>query len=183
MNNRLAGLLAAIGAFFGAAIFTDQLIYHGPATALVGAVAAWFAWQHFSKKEQADLTKILNPPPETWAVPLPVAWGTIKDVLDGSKISTGVSGTNSWRIDKEDDSRGIISAQLNFSEHVGGPTTGQVMPRTVSVLAQLTPEGSNTKVQFTYNVFSPMNANAVKQIVSDTHSAFNKTAQINKGSV
>lgn len=183
MNYRLAGIGAAIGAFFVAGIFTDQLIFHGPGTALVGGVAAWFTWKYFIKKEQEDLTKLLNPPAETWAMPLPVAWGTIRDVLDGAKVSTGVSGTSGWRIDKEDDSRGIISAQLNFSEHVGGPTTGQVLPRTVSVSAQLTPEGSSTKIQFTYNVFSPMNYETVKKIVSDTHSAFGNTAQINKGSV
>lgn len=178
---KLMGMGLAAVAFIATAILFDQLIARGfLETCVPGAIAAYFTYNYFAKKDAEELMKILNPPVEVWPVPFPVAWGCIKDVLDTATIATGVGGASTWRIQREDDSRGLITAQLNFSEHVGGPTTGQVHPRTVGANATLTAEGGSTRVLIQYQVFSPMGEGTVKKIVQDTHAAFQRTMIENK---
>ena len=178
---RLIGIGAAIVAFLATAILVDQLIARGfLETCVPGGIAAYFTYQYFAKKDNEELQKLLNPPAEVWAMSLPVAWGTIRDVLDSCKVQTGVSGQSGWRVTKEDDSRGIIGAEINFSQYLGG-AQGQVVPRNVGVTAILTPEGSSTKVHLTYSCFSPMGAGTVKEIVAQTHAAFQTAKNANSG--
>lgn len=182
---QMMGIGAAIVAFLATAIFVDQLIARGfLETCIPGGIAAFFAYQYFAKKDQEEMQKLLNPPPEVWNMPLPVAWGTIKDVLDASRIQSGVSGQAGWRITKEDDSRGIICAEVSFSQYLGG-AEGKVVPRSIGVTAILKPEGAATKVELSYNCFSPMGAGAVKQMITQAHAAFMqaKDANSNKGGV
>lgn len=176
---RLIGIGAAIVAFLATAIFVDQLIARGfLETCVPGGIAAYFTYKYFAKKDNEELQRLLNPPAEVWPMPLPVAWGTIRDVLDSCKIQSGVSGQSNWRVAKEDDSRGIIAAEINFSQYLGG-AQGQVVPRNIGVTALLTPEGSSTKVQLNYTCFSPMGAGFVKQVLADTHAAFTTAMNAN----
>ncbi|HIN67468.1 MAG TPA: hypothetical protein EYM95_22735 [Candidatus Obscuribacterales bacterium] len=182
MNWRLAGLGGGFLAFFAVNIFISAFIVQGFVETFVpGAIAAWFTWKWCTDKEKAELMKLLNPPEETWQVPLPVAWGTIRDVLDTSKVHTGTGGTSGWRVQKEDDSRGIIQAQLSFSEQVGGITNAQVLPRTVEIQAFLKADGGTTKVETHYQVFSPMNFEKVRMIVTETQKELSAAAERNKG--
>ena len=179
---RALGLLAAIAAFFVALGLIGNFITSGFFPCMIGAsAAAWGTWKWFLKKEQEQLNNLLNPPAQVWNMPLPIAWGTIHDVLNAAKMQTGMGGVSSWRIEQADDSRGLIAAVLNYSEHVGGPTSGQVMPRTVHVSLALVPEGANTKVQANYQVFSAMNYDSVRKVVTDTQAAFNSRAIASKG--
>lgn len=182
MNWRLLGLGGAVLAFFAVNIFVSAFIVQGfLETTVPGAIAAFFAWKWCTKNEEKQLLTLLNPPEETWDVPLPVAWGTIRDVLDTSKVHTGTGGTHGWRVEKEDDSRGIIQAQLSFNEQVGGMTNVQVLPRTVQIQAFLKADGGSTKVETHYAVFSPMNYERVKTIVTETQKELSAAAARNKG--
>lgn len=182
MNWRLIGFGGAFVAFFAVNIFISAFIVQEFLfTTVPGGIAAWYIWKFCMGKETAELETLLNPPEETWPVSLPVAWGTIRDVLDTSKVHTGAGGTSGWRVQREDDSRGLILAQLTFNEQVGG-LNGQVHPRTVEVQALLRPEGSSTVVKTNYRVFSPMNFDRVRTIVSDTQNELTEAAQRNKES-
>lgn len=179
---RLMGMGLAVVAFLATAIFVDQLIARGfLETCIPGGIAAYFTYKYFAKKDDEELQKVMHPPAEVWPMSLPVAWGTIRDVLDSCKVQTGTSGQSGWRVTKEDDSRGIISAEINFSQMLGAGANSQVVPRTIGVTAILTPEGSSTKVELTYNCFSPMGAGTVKQMIADTHAAFQKAKNANAG--
>lgn len=168
MNWRLIGLVGgfiafvAVNVFFGAFVGSSFLISFVP-----GCIAAWFIWKKCTEKEVTEINQSLNPPTETWPVPIPVAWGTVKDVLESSKIHTRHAGTSIWKVLKEDDSRGIIQAQMSFTEQVGGMTNAQTLPRTVEVSIFLKPDGANTIVETHYQIFSPMNSQRVKEIVDD----------------
>ncbi len=172
---------AAVVAGLAVAIFISQCIASGfIETVGPGVIAGYLVWKHFAKKADAQLLELLNPPAEVWPVPLPIAWGCIRDVLDSASIATGTGGSSNWRVQKEDDSRGLIIAQLNFSELLGGATNATVHPRTVKVEATLTPEGSSTKVLLQYQVFSPMGEGTVSKIVAETHQAFKNVMEANK---
>lgn len=174
---KLLGMVLAAIAFIATAIFMDQLIARGfLETCIPGAIAAGLTYSYFAKKDAEELAKVLNPPADIWPVPFPVAWGCIRDVLDTATISTGVGGSSTWRIQREDDSRGLITAQINFNENLGG----QVYPRSIGANATLTAEGSSTKVAIQYQVFSPMGETTVKKIVEETHAAFQRTMIENK---
>lgn len=182
MNWRLIGLGGAVLGFLAVNIFISAFIVQGfLETTIPGGIAAWFIWKYCSDKEIGELEKLLNPPEEIWPVSLPIAWGSIRDVLDTSKVHTGTGGTTGWRVQKEDDSRGLILAQLTFNEQVGG-LNGQVVPRTVEIQAQLSPDGGKTKVETNYRVFSPMNFDRVRTIVTETQKELTAAAQRNKES-
>lgn len=183
MNWRLVGIGGGFLAFCVVNIFVSAFI--GPGfllTFVPGLVAAWWVWKVCTDKEKAELDTLMNPPEETWPVPLPVAWGTVKDVLDSAKVHTRHAGTSGWHVQKEDDSRGLIKAQLNFTEQVGGLTNAQMLPRTVEISVILKPDGSSTKVETHYQVFSPMNFNRVREIVSDTQKDLRQAASAGKES-
>jgi hypothetical protein len=174
---------AAAVAFIVVAVAWDQLMEHSPMSFVAGAVAAFFAYQHFKKKDDQELEKLQQPPAEVWPVPLPIAWGSIRDVLDSAMVVTGAGGSAKWRVQKEDDSRGIISAQLNFNQTLGSGTSSQVVPRTIVCDVQFTPQGSSTKVDITYKAVSPSGAGVVKSIMDQTQKAFTESMNANKGSV
>lgn len=174
------GIVAAVVAFLVVGIAYDQLIEHGGTSFFAGLVGAFFAWQYCQKKENEELQKILNPAPEVWPVSLPIAWGSIRDVLDSAMVVTGSGGSSRWRLQKEDDSRGLISAQLSFNQMLGSATSPQMVPRTVVCNVTLTPQGSSTKVDVTYQAISPMGAGVVKRIIDDTQKAFTASMNANR---
>jgi len=182
MNWRLIGIVGGLLAFVVVNVFVSAFVGQGFLLTFVpGCVAAWFIWKKCTEKEKTEINQSLNPPPETWPVPIPVAWGTVKDVLESSKVHTRHAGTSIWKVLKEDDSRGIIQAQMSFTEQVGGLTNAQTLPRTVEVSIFLKPDGSKTIVETHYQIFSPMNSLRVKEIVDDLQkdllSAANKSGE------
>jgi hypothetical protein len=179
----VTGMVAAVVAFFVVGVAYDQLVEHSGTSFVAGAIAAYFAYQYFKKKDDQELEKLLHPPAEVWPVPLPIAWGSIRDVLDSAMVVTGSGGSSKWRVQKEDDSRGIMSAQLNFNQMLGGATSAQVVPRTIVCDVQFTAQGSATKVDITYQAVSPMGAGVVKQIIDETQKAFTASMNANKGNV
>ncbi len=168
MNWRLIGIGGGFLAFCVVNILFSAFVGPGFLITFVPCcVAAWWIWKKCTDKEKTEINQSMNPPAETWPVPLPVAWGTVKDVLESSKVHTRHAGTSIWKVLKEDDSRGIIQAQMSFTEQVGGLTNAQVLPRTVEVSIFLKPDGSKTIVETHYQIFSPMNSQRVKEIVDD----------------
>lgn len=118
---------------------------------MIGLAAGWLTWRYFKALDERRLADLLNPPAQLWPLTMPSAWGVIKDAFDGPIIMCGPGGLVPWRILKEDRSRGLIIACLNFRELVQ-PTEGQSDPSgIISVTAQLTPQADGTLVALTYN--------------------------------
>lgn len=179
------GIAAAFVAFFAVAFFVNAFIARGfLETCIPGGIAAYFTWKYFDKKDTAELQKLMNPPEEIWPVPLPVAWGSVKDVLATSGVDTRESGRQNWQLQREDQSRGIIQAQLNFSEGLAGPHgQKQMAPRSIGLTVVLAPDpagSSGTRVKFTYQVFSQLSILSVKKIIDETNKQFPKTMIGNK---
>ncbi|MBU6454384.1 MAG: hypothetical protein KGS72_21630 [Cyanobacteria bacterium REEB67] len=152
----------------------------GPLSFPVACAAAFFTWKHFNDKDKAELAGLLNPPEETWPVALPVAWGCICDVLRGTGIETGASGRANWQIQKEDEARGFIQAKLTFNQSLGAGANTKVVSREIHLTAQLMPEGDNTKVKCTYEIFSPMGTGMVRELIRKAQIEFRSYVEANK---
>ena len=137
---------------------------------LAGAVAAWRIWWHCHQLDQERFEKILNPPAEIWAVSLPAAWGILKDVFDSSTVNLGRSGLTPWRLEKDDPTRGIMTARLNFDEVIGQERS--VYKRTIVANATLVAAGVKTCVQLKYEVFSPMGTRLIENVIATTNQEF-----------
>jgi hypothetical protein len=176
-NGALAWVLAVV-AFLVAGGVTSLF---GPGLSFPLACAAgFFTWKHFNDKDKAELATLLNPPEEIWPVSLPIAWGCISDVLRGTGVETGVSGRANWRIEKEDEARGFIQAKLAFNQSLGAGVNTKIVSREIHLIAQLSPEGDNTKVKCTYEIFSPMGTGIVRDLVRKAQIEFRCYVEANK---
>ena len=178
------GIVGGFFAFFVAAIIFNQLITSDTFMSLaVGAVAAFATYKFCDKKDRDERKALMNPDPQTWPVPLPVAWASVKDVLYTTGVETRESGKQLWKIQREDQSRGIIQAQLDFAEGLAG-SMGQkeMVPRSIGLTVVLAPanEEAGTKVTFSYNVYSKVSIHTVKNVIRQTNSEFPKVMLANK---
>lgn len=162
MLARFVGLpLAFITFFVGARLLSDHIGAGIPL--LVGGVLGWFVWWQFKKLDDQRLRDLLNPPAMKWHVPMPVGFGIVKDAFDGTFVLRSKSGLAPWSIQKEDQSRGIISALLNIQD-----LTGSGEPRTIGLEAKLIPDGYGTEVKLQYQIFSPTDSSLVEEIIRHT---------------
>lgn len=132
---------------------------------VIGGVSAAGVWFFFRSMDKERLGKLLHPEAKVWAVPLPVAWGIIKDEFDGSIIRTKHGVIAAWSLKREDKSRGQLAAMLNFFEHGGCGPQGPSEARTVAATAELKPAGSTTFVSLNFEVFSPGCSELVEDII------------------
>lgn len=176
----ITGWLAAIGAFFLVLFIGSGFLGNG--LGLMGAcVAAYFAWKHFDDKYKAELAALVNPPSELWPVSMPTAWSCIKDVLSTAHMQTGVSGISNWRIIQEDNTKGIIQAQMSFQQALGSPTQPSIVSRSIMLSAQLYPEGDGTRVELRFEILSPMGTGMVEQMIKTTLASLKHRVAIGKG--
>ncbi len=178
------GVVASFLAFFTVAILISQFSVWGVGileTCGPGAAAAYFTFKYFEKKDKAVLLKLMNPEPTVWPVPLPVALGTIKDVLATSGVETRESGRQNWKMLREDQSRGLLQGQLDFAEAIAG-TGGQyaMAPRSIGLTAIMSQDPAGTRVKFTYQVFSQMGNHQIKKVIYETNKEFPRIMEINK---
>lgn len=161
---KIVGLPLAIIVFVGIASFGSYLVGHAIALGL-GLAAGSGIWYFFHQIDIKRLYAMLRPTPAIWQVPMPVAWGILRDVFDGSIVRTKDGAIAAWALKREDKSRGLLSAMLNILEHAGcGPNTS-VEPRTIAVNAELTPHGSTTGVTLNFEIFSPTGTDLVEDII------------------
>lgn len=177
MNTTFTGWFAAAGAFLAVLFLGSGFL--GPLFGVLGAVGAgYYTWKHFDDKYKSELNALLNPPAELWALPMPEAWTCLKDVLASAHVESGMNGISNWRIQQEDNTRGIIQAQLNFQQMLGSTTQSVIVPRSVTMNAQLSPEGDGTKVEIHYLIFSPSGTGLVESVVKTTQAEMKQRVAI-----
>jgi len=176
----ITGMLAA----GGAALLVLFVVtgFFGPLFGFLAAGAtAYYIWKHFEDKYKAQMFALQNPAAEVWSMPMPKAWACLKDVLSTANVQTGVSGVSNWHIQQEDTTKGFIQAQLSFKEHQGSGVQSTTMPRTVTMLANFSPEGSGTRIQITYEIFSPSGTGNVENVLKTTQELIKQRTAIEKG--
>jgi hypothetical protein len=176
-NGALAWVLAILAFLVVGGV--TSLFLPGLSFIMAGA-AGFFTWKHFNDKDKTELATLLDPPEETWPVSLPIAWGCICDVLNGTGVETGVSGRAKWRIEKEDEARGFIQAKLTFNQSLGAGVNTKIVSREIHLTAQLTPVGDQTKVKCNYEIFSPMGTGIVRELVKKAQIEFRCYVEANK---
>ena len=122
-------------------------------------------WYGFRCVDKQRLDALLRPKPAIWQVPMPVAWGLLKDVFDGSIVRSKEGVIAAWAVKREDKSRGMLSAVLNLLEHGGCGPNGAMEPRTIAATAELTPHGSTTGVTLKFEIFAPTGTDLVEDII------------------
>lgn len=145
-----AGLPLGFLTFLVSANLTSRVIGSG-IPLLIGFCCGWLTWRVFKTLDDRRLSELLNPPAQLWPLTMPQAWGIVRDAFDGPIIMCGPGGLIPWRVLKEDRSRGLIVASLNFRELVPGSEVPESDVGVISVTAQLTPEPEGTMVAFTYH--------------------------------
>lgn len=161
---KIVGLPLGIIVFVSIASFGSYLVGHAVALVL-GLAAGGGICFFFHQTDQKRLVSLLRPAPAIWQVPMPVAWGILRDVFDGSIVRTKDGAIGAWALKRDDKSRGLLSAMLNILEHAGcGPNTS-IEPRTIAVNAELTAHGSTTGVTLNFEIFSPTGTDLVEDII------------------
>lgn len=178
---QITGWLAAGGAFLLVLFFGSGLF--GGMFGLLGACGAgYYVLKYFGDKYKVELGAILNPPAEVWELRMEDAWLCLEDVLDTVHMQTGVSGISRWRVVSKDNNRGVLKAQIDFSQALGSPTDPKIFPRTVILDAQLSPEGaSSTRVEIKYSIHSPSGDGMVKECIKTTRGSLKNRVAIAKG--
>ena len=153
------GYAAAFVVFWAVAFFVSAFSFWGRGfleTCIPGAAAAYFTYKYFEKKDKDVMAKLLTPPDQVWPVPLPIAWGTVKDVLCSTGVETRESGRQNWKMLQEDKSRGLLRGQLDFAEGVAGQGGEKAMaPRSIGLTVILSPDpagSEGTKVKMSYQI-------------------------------
>jgi len=180
MPTMITAWLAALGAGFLTLIVTAG--FAGPMFSFLFAFGAGvYVYKHFEGKHKTELDALQNPPSQVWPMSMPDAWTCMLDVLKTARVESGVSGVSSWTLKQEDNTRGIIQAQINFQQSLGSPTQPQIVSRVVTLNAQLTPEESNTRVDIKYEIFSPQGTGLVESVMKKTQELMTQRVQISKG--
>jgi hypothetical protein len=130
-------------------------------------VAAWYTWRFYQRQYKQSLDELLNPAPWIAPVPLPVAFGCIKDMLQMSLVSMGSLPAAHWRITSEDETRALLVAAVSFQQTLGAGAIAHNFTRNITLVAQLTPVGANTEVKFNWQFVSPMGTGLVEQIIKE----------------
>ncbi len=170
------GLPLAIIAFF---LVTNavSLLVGWVIPLIFGALAAIIVWLFFDRLDQRRVSSILNPPVVLWSLPLPLAWGIVRETFDGALEFTGSRGITSWRIEYADHTRGLLRAVLHFEEILGLPTQEQICPRGIAVEATIEPAESFSKIKLRFHLFSPgMDQETAIRIVQKTLSTLDEQA-------
>lgn len=132
---------------------------------IAGGVCGAGVWYCFHCIDHRRMDALLRPQPAIWQVPMPVAWGILKDVFDGSIVRTKEGVIAAWAMKREDKARGQLAAVLNLLEHGGCGPNGAIVPQTIAATAQLTPHGSTTGVTLTFEIFAPTGTDLVEDII------------------
>ncbi len=162
----LLGIVMAVVAFLVAGGIANQ--FAGPLSMPIACAAGFFTWKYFWDKDGNQMIALLNPPDKTWQANLPTAFGMIKDELDTYRFESPQAGLITYRVDATDDARGIIKAESNFSEHLGGAGHYVDAKRNISLQVQLIPEGSATRAVYKYQIFSPQGTGTIREVLRDT---------------
>ena len=158
-------------------------------------LGAWFAiYVKCVKRENIALQSLCNPPEELWPMPLPYAWGTVKEVLSTEGYESKEIGRRTWDNIQEDDSRATMTADLRFTEKYTEPRLtldineavrdrSEMASRGVSITVKFVPDRDTkgTRVTFVYQPHMQKGDDtAVREIIQKMRKKFPERMAINK---
>ncbi|MCC7529072.1 MAG: hypothetical protein IT342_11145, partial [Candidatus Melainabacteria bacterium] len=116
-------------------------------------------------------------------VALPVAWDCLKEATNGLDIKALDKRRTAWLVDSVDDDRHTVKCSLQYIADPLGRKLSQIYPRTIEMVATVDGHGVNTKLRTRYTFATPMDLEAVSEIISKTNSRLNEMIVIADKSV
>lgn len=107
-------------------------------------------------------------------VALPVAWDCLKEATNGLDIKALDKRRAAWLVDSVDDDRRTVKCSLQYFADPLGRKLSQIYPRTIEMIATVDGHGVNTKLRTRYTFATPMDLEAVSEIISKTNSRLNE---------
>ncbi len=107
-------------------------------------------------------------------VALPVAWDCLKEATNGLDIKALDKRRAAWLVDSVDDDRRTVKCSLQYIADPLGRKLSQIYPRTIEMVASLDGHGVSTKLRTRYTFATPMDLEAVSEIISKTNSRLNE---------
>lgn len=107
-------------------------------------------------------------------VALPVAWDCLKEATNGLDIKALDKRRAAWLVDSVDDDSRTVRCSLKYMADPLGRKLSQIYPRTIEMVASVDGHGVNTKLRTRYTFATPMDLEAVSEIISKTNSRLNE---------
>ncbi len=107
-------------------------------------------------------------------VALPVAWDCLKEATNGLDIKAHDKRRAAWLVDSVDDDKRTVKCSLQYIADPLGRKLSQIYPRTIEMVASVDGHGVNTKLRTRYTFATPMDLEAVSEIISKTNSRLNE---------
>ncbi len=183
----LAGFIVMVTGF--------QILWYPQISAPLAGLATWFAvYVQCLRMGNKSLQVLCNPPEELWPMPLPYAWGTVKEVLNREGYESKEIGRRTWENIKEDESRAIITADLRFTEKIlnARPATSmedaladrsEMASRGITLIVRFVPDKATrgTRVSFAYEPHMQKGSDyTVREIIHKMRQKFPERMAINK---
>lgn len=158
-----------------------------------GLIAGFVVYYQCTVREKNAMKTLCNPPEEIWPIPLPYAWGTVKEVLNREGYESADIGRRTWENIKEDDSRAILTADLRFTEkhtefklvpiHELANDRSEMASRGITITVKFVPDKATkgTRVTFVYEPHMQKGDDrAVREIIAKMRKKFPERMEINK---
>lgn len=107
-------------------------------------------------------------------VSLPVAWDCLKEATNGLDIKALDKRRTAWLVDSVDDDRRTVRCSLQYIQDPIGRKLSEIYPRTIEMVASVDGSGINTKLRTRYTFATPMDLEAVCEIISKTNTRLNE---------
>ncbi len=164
MLSVLLGLPIGFLGFVLATNFSNRFIGSG-LPLLIGMLVGWLIWRYFKMLDDNRLSDLLVSGEQVWTVPLPLAWGVIKEVLNGSLLVSGSGSITRWMIDKEDQGQGLLVSILSLREASGSG----IADNTIRVTVAMKHHHLGTQASFRYEVLTGEHNTTVERIIQSTN--------------
>jgi len=116
-------------------------------------------------------------------VSLPVAWDCLKEATNGLDIKALDKRRAAWLVDSVDDDSRTVKCSLQYIADPLGRKLSQIYPRTIEMIASVDGHGVNTRLRTRYAFATPMDLEAVSEIISKTNSRLNEMISVADRSV
>lgn len=107
-------------------------------------------------------------------VSLPIAWDCLKEASNGLDIKAMDKRRAAWLVDSVDDDSRTVRCSLQYMQDPMGRKLSQIYPRAIEMVASIDGSGLNTKLRTRYTFRTPMDLEAVSEIISKTNSRLNE---------
>ena len=116
-------------------------------------------------------------------VSLPVAWDCLKEATNGLDIKALDKRRAAWLVDSVDDDSRTVKCSFQYIADPLGRKLSQIYPRTIEMIASVDGHGVNTRLRTRYTFATPMDLEAVSEIISKTNSRLNEMIAVADKSV